>query len=306
MLARLVVGYELRVERILCISICYFHSHTLFSSSLFNTIHSFYSIQSFQPTLFYHFQLFTLVLHKTNPLNPINMRYTLATAILATAAFASANQLDRRADCASKLSLCQSGYNANLSTCASEYAQCMGPNGPPPPPPHGGPPPSGVRPSGMPPMKTGTSGGDAADAANGAGGAKPSVVVVTETVDSYTTYCPYATAVVQNGVTWSASASETLTITDCPCTITRTSTVAPTATWAAAGKWAGASSSSSAPCTTSTGAGSTATWVVSGAASATGAAKNATAYIEPFTGAGSVAKPVFGLLALGAGAVALL
>ncbi|EPE27881.1 hypothetical protein GLAREA_04672 [Glarea lozoyensis ATCC 20868] len=41
----------------------------------------------------------------------------------------------------------------------------------------------------------------------------------TETVTSYTTYCPVATTVTQGTKTYTATAGQTLTITDCPCTI---------------------------------------------------------------------------------------
>ncbi|TVY27862.1 Cell wall protein [Lachnellula hyalina] len=45
--------------------------------------------------------------------------------------------------------------------------------------------------------------------------------VTTEVVTAITTFCPEATTIVQNGVTYTATASETLTITDCPCTLTK-------------------------------------------------------------------------------------
>ncbi|RDL36427.1 uncharacterized protein BP5553_05779 [Venustampulla echinocandica] len=43
----------------------------------------------------------------------------------------------------------------------------------------------------------------------------------TVTVSSYTTYCPEATTITQGTKTYTATASETLTITDCPCTLTK-------------------------------------------------------------------------------------
>jgi len=60
--------------------------------------------------------------------------------------------------------------------------------------------------------------GFAAAATNGT--AAP-VAYVTDVVTAYTTYCPFATQVTHNGVTYTATASQTLTITDCPCTITK-------------------------------------------------------------------------------------
>jgi len=45
-------------------------------------------------------------------------------------------------------------------------------------------------------------------------------VWVTEVVDQYTTVCPAATELTHNGVTYTATASQTITITNCPCTVT--------------------------------------------------------------------------------------
>ncbi|RFU72315.1 hypothetical protein TARUN_9947 [Trichoderma arundinaceum] len=47
------------------------------------------------------------------------------------------------------------------------------------------------------------------------------VTVVTEVVDTYTTYCPYATQITHGSKTYTVTEPTTLTITDCPCTITR-------------------------------------------------------------------------------------
>jgi hypothetical protein len=46
-------------------------------------------------------------------------------------------------------------------------------------------------------------------------------VYVTEVVTAFTTYCPEATSLVHNGVTYTVSEATTLTITDCPCTVTK-------------------------------------------------------------------------------------
>jgi len=48
-----------------------------------------------------------------------------------------------------------------------------------------------------------------------------------QVVTAYTTICPSPTTIVQNNVTYTVSSSTTLTITNCPCTITR-STQLPT------------------------------------------------------------------------------
>ncbi|PHH76981.1 hypothetical protein CDD80_1037 [Ophiocordyceps camponoti-rufipedis] len=45
--------------------------------------------------------------------------------------------------------------------------------------------------------------------------------VVTEVVDVYTTYCPVPTQITHGSKTYTITAPTTLTITDCPCTITR-------------------------------------------------------------------------------------
>lgn len=44
----------------------------------------------------------------------------------------------------------------------------------------------------------------------------------TEVVTEYTTYCPYPTTIVTNGGTYIVTSATTLTITNCPCTLTHT------------------------------------------------------------------------------------
>ncbi|EGR52607.1 hypothetical protein MKX07_000648 [Trichoderma sp. CBMAI-0711] len=51
------------------------------------------------------------------------------------------------------------------------------------------------------------------------------VTVVTEVVDVYTTYCPFATQITHGSKTYTVTEPTTLTISDCPCTITRPVTV---------------------------------------------------------------------------------
>lgn len=46
-------------------------------------------------------------------------------------------------------------------------------------------------------------------------------VYVTEVVTAYTTYCPSATEITHGGVTYTVTEATTLTITNCPCTITK-------------------------------------------------------------------------------------
>jgi len=50
---------------------------------------------------------------------------------------------------------------------------------------------------------------------------------VTTTVEVLTTVCPEATHLTFNGVTYTATASETITITNCPCTVSFKPTVTP-------------------------------------------------------------------------------
>ncbi|CZS89447.1 hypothetical protein WAI453_002658 [Rhynchosporium graminicola] len=50
----------------------------------------------------------------------------------------------------------------------------------------------------------------------------PVWVTTTEVVKSYTTYCPAPTTIVQNSKTYTITKATTLTITDCPCTATKT------------------------------------------------------------------------------------
>ena len=58
----------------------------------------------------------------------------------------------------------------------------------------------------------------AAGASAGYGG---NATVVTEVVDVYTTYCPGPTQITHGSKTYTVTEATTLTITDCPCTITR-------------------------------------------------------------------------------------
>jgi hypothetical protein len=57
--------------------------------------------------------------------------------------------------------------------------------------------------------------------AAGAYATPANVSFTTEVVTVLTTYCPFATTLTHNGKTYTASSAETLTITDCPCTVTK-------------------------------------------------------------------------------------
>ncbi|KAK3066652.1 hypothetical protein LTR53_016915 [Teratosphaeriaceae sp. CCFEE 6253] len=53
------------------------------------------------------------------------------------------------------------------------------------------------------------------------------VYYTTEVVSQFTTYCPYATSLTLGNHTYTVSSATTLTVTDCPCTITKPYTTAP-------------------------------------------------------------------------------
>ena len=55
------------------------------------------------------------------------------------------------------------------------------------------------------------------------------IVYTTEVVSKFTTYCPFATSVTMGNQTYTVSSATTLTITDCPCTITKPATASATA-----------------------------------------------------------------------------
>jgi len=46
-------------------------------------------------------------------------------------------------------------------------------------------------------------------------------VYTTDVVTAYTTFCPEATTITHGSHTYTATASQTLTITNCPCTVTK-------------------------------------------------------------------------------------
>lgn len=65
-------------------------------------------------------------------------------------------------------------------------------------------------------------------AAAGAYAWPSNVTYTTETVTALTTYCPEATQITHNGHTYTITSATTLTITDCPCTVTRPMTTSST------------------------------------------------------------------------------
>ncbi|TKA79108.1 hypothetical protein B0A49_01831 [Cryomyces minteri] len=65
--------------------------------------------------------------------------------------------------------------------------------------------------------------GSATVSRNATSSSASGALYVTEVVTAYTTYCPYATSVVVNNKTYTVSSATTLTISNCPCTITHSS-----------------------------------------------------------------------------------
>jgi len=61
----------------------------------------------------------------------------------------------------------------------------------------------------------------AALAATASAWSNDTVVYTTEVHTAYTTYCPASTQLTFNGITYTVTASQTLTITNCPCTIVK-------------------------------------------------------------------------------------
>lgn len=81
-----------------------------------------------------------------------------------------------------------------------------------------------------------------------------SEVWVTDVVTAFTTYCPYATQLTHGGSTYTVSSATTLTITNCPCTITRPASSA----WT--GSWGSSSESSASPVTESSSVWTSQSW----------------------------------------------
>ncbi|KAL2067600.1 hypothetical protein VTL71DRAFT_2025 [Oculimacula yallundae] len=162
------------------------------------------------------------------------MRYSIATSIVLASALTNASVLHKKADCEAQANACRVAPGANQSFCSAQLANCLGFN----------------------PFNNGTatvssyapkeSCQAAADQCRTKPGANQSTcsaelaaclgynpydkapAYTTEVVNQYTTYCPEATTVVYNQKTYTATKGETLTITNCPCTITKP-VVAPTA-----------------------------------------------------------------------------
>lgn len=127
------------------------------------------------------------------------MRFsTLAVAALsATLAVANPTVLKSVGQCEATYDFCRSGDNPdrNFSTCASEHASCLA----------------------------------AAAAATTGKFTNETVHYTTQVVTAYTTYCPVPTTITHGSKTYTVTEATTLTITDCPCTISGPAAPVPTA-----------------------------------------------------------------------------
>lgn len=194
------------------------------------------------------------------PPNPINSTSPAGSDTAAPATYGHSSSAPASAGCDATYSNCQTAPNANQATCAANYAQCLGYN---------------------PFAPNGTN-----TAAPIQLGAPAAVTVVTDVVTAYTTYCPFATQVTQNGVVYTATASQTLTITNCPCTVTKS-----------VSQQTGSMTSSSAPAKS--------TAATNGTSSTNGTTYKPVAYV-PGTGAGNQLAAGGSLLAAAAAAIFLL
>jgi hypothetical protein len=96
--------------------------------------------------------------------------------------------------CGDEYNSCRTAADANMSYCAAMYAKCLGFN----------------------PFEEGSLVTPTACSAQ-----PEHTVYTTEVVQSYTTYCPYATDIVHGNKTIHVTEPGTVTVTDCPCTISK-------------------------------------------------------------------------------------
>lgn len=127
--------------------------------------------------------------------------------------------------------------------------------------------------------------------------AASNVTYTTEVVTAYTTYCPASTQLTYNGQTYTVTEATTLTISDCPCTISKP--VYSTSSVACSTCTAGSSSSSEAPVypttyanstvATSTSVKATGGYTTSKASSSSASSATSSTSAVPTAGAGKVA-----------------
>ncbi|PBP25132.1 hypothetical protein BUE80_DR004051 [Diplocarpon rosae] len=192
------------------------------------------------------------------------MRYTVASVLSLAVAMTSASIIDRSVDCEAQANTCRTQPEANQATCSAEYAACLGYN-----------PYANNQTATTTAVATTPSSSSSAESCEAvankcrvqpeanqatcsaeyaaclgynpyASPAASSPVYTTEVVTKYTTYCPEPTTFVgPNSKTYTVTQATTLTIEDCPCTVT--SQMAPAATGAAGGNGTVTSSSGEAP-----------------------------------------------------------
>ncbi|PBP21196.1 hypothetical protein BUE80_DR007764 [Diplocarpon rosae] len=238
------------------------------------------------------------------------MRYTVASVVSLAVAMTSASLIDRSVDCQAQANTCRTQPEANQATCSAEYAACLGYN------PYANNQTATTTAAATTPSSSSSAASceavanqcrvqpDANQATCSAEyaaclGYNPyaspasSPVYTTEVVTKYTTYCPEPTTFVgPNSKTYTVTEATTVTIEDCPCTVT--SQMAPAATGAAGGNGTVGYSSGETP------KGS------SGDSSYKPATNGSSSGETGYTGAaGSIQSPAYPLLALIFGVVLL-
>ncbi|RDW65541.1 hypothetical protein BP5796_10233 [Coleophoma crateriformis] len=216
------------------------------------------------------------------------MQYsTLVLGLMATAATATPTLFERQMDCNDQANACRTAPEANQAFCSAQYAACLGYN------PYVGAAVTGP----VAPIYTGSP-------FNGSSNATVPCYYATEVVTAITTYCPSATIFTYNNgtpATYTATGPGTVTITNCPCTVTTSYTTKPTNIPVGPTTYPPGASSPPTVVYPSTGGASpppagTATSVYTPpVVTSTQACPSCT----PFPGAANVQKPALGLLALG-------
>ncbi|KAL2068626.1 hypothetical protein VTL71DRAFT_14963 [Oculimacula yallundae] len=164
------------------------------------------------------------------------MRFSIASSAIMAAALANASVLSKRADCQAQADACRTAPDANQSFCSAQLSSCLAYN------PYA----NNTEPATQDPKSACEAAANKCRTAPGANQStcsaqlaaclgynpytEPTPVWVTEVVTKFTTYCPEATTLTYNDHTYVASKGEVLTVTDCPCTITKPAGTAPEAT----------------------------------------------------------------------------
>ncbi|KAG4442791.1 hypothetical protein IFR05_001737 [Cadophora sp. M221] len=157
------------------------------------------------------------------------MRYSIPFCMVLAAAFIDASILGKRAECQEQANACRTAPNANQSFCSAQLSACLGYN------PYANDTATTTSSSYVPKescqavadkCRTKPNANQATCSAELAAclGYNPydhKSVWTTETVTKFTTYCPEPTTLVYNHKTYTATKDEVLTITNCPCTITK-------------------------------------------------------------------------------------